>query len=422
MTTYLRGAARAATLTFSVCLAASAGAQLPNASAAAFGLAGNYTAAARGADAAAWNPANLGLRGNPAFSLRALAGGGISGLDPVSWGDFASYGDATIPRDVRLAWIDRVTAAGSQSGSADGGVTALAFSAGRLGVQLAASGYATASLSPDAMEALFFGNAGRTGQPRDLRLAGSSVRGGAFGTAAVSYAQPFHGPTGDLSLGATAKYVRGAGVLRAQDAGSAVTAADVAVRFPVVHSSGASAGAGYGLDLGAAWQSGRLALGARIENVVNTFAWDESSLRYRAASASFDGTTSASDFDERPYAEAPQSLREAIAAESFAPALGAGLAFRRSTSLLVTVDARRQLGGDDAIVIGPQTHLGVGLESRALSALPLRVGAAYVTGGWQAAAGAGVRLGAFEIAASYALRQGDAGRGSGVMLNVIGVR
>ena len=40
---------------------AAAGAQLPNASVGAFGMAGAYTAVARGADAVAWNPANLGI-------------------------------------------------------------------------------------------------------------------------------------------------------------------------------------------------------------------------------------------------------------------------------------------------------------------------------------------------------------------------
>jgi hypothetical protein len=388
-------------------------------------MADNYAAAARGADAAAWSPANLGLRGNPAFSLRALSAGGVSGLDPVTWSDFTGYGDGTIPREVRLSWLDRVAAAGAQKGQADGGVTALAFSAGRVGVHVGASGYARASLSPDAMEALFFGNAGRTGQPRDLRLAGSSVRGAAFGTAAVSYGQPVADVAGGrLALGVTGKYVRGGGVLRAEDEGSSVTASDLAVRFPIVHSQGSEAGTGYGVDVGAAWQAvgSGVSLAVRVENVVNTFAWDAAQLRYRAGTASFDGTTSSSDFDERPYADAPQALRDAIAAEKFAPTLGAGLAFRRSSSLLLTIDARRQLGGDETIVIGPKTHVGVGVESRALRVLPLRAGAAYVTGGWQAAAGTGLRLGAFELAASYALRQTDAGRGSGLMVNVVGVR
>jgi len=402
-----------------IALAAPLGAQLPNASAQAFGMGDNFTAAARGADAAAWNPANLGLRGNPGFSLRGLSAGGVSGIDPISWSDVAAYGDRTVPRDVRLSWLDAVTAAGSQSGTADGGVTVLALSAGRVGVHVGAAGYASASMSPDAVEALFFGNAGRTGQPRDLHFGGSSVRGGAFGTAAMSVAQPI----GDrLSLGVTGKYVRGAGVLRAEDGGSSVTASDLAVRFPVVVSQGTNAGAGFGLDLGLAWQSQRLSLGARVENVVNTFAWDASQMTYRAGTASFDGTNSSSDFDERPYAEAPQALRDGIAAEKFAPTIGGGLAFRQSAKLLVTADARQQLGGDDAIVIGPKTHVGVGIESSALHALPLRAGAAYVTGGWQVAGGAGVRLGAVELAGAVTLRQQTQGRAKGIMINVMNLR
>jgi len=42
-------------------------AQTPNASAAATGLSGAFTARARGYDAVAWNPANLGFRDNPDF-------------------------------------------------------------------------------------------------------------------------------------------------------------------------------------------------------------------------------------------------------------------------------------------------------------------------------------------------------------------
>lgn len=405
-------------------LATRLAAQLPNASAAAFGLAGNFTAGARGADAAAWNPANLGLGDTPAFSLRALTVGGISGLNPITWNDFAGHGDATIPRDTRLGWVDRVTASGRQTGDADGGATALALNVGRVGLHVGAAGYAAASLSPDAIEALFFGNAGRTGAPRDLRFDGSSARGGAFGTAALSYAQPLHldpARHSELAIGVTAKYVSGAGVLRAQDGGSSVTTSDVAVNFPIVYSDG-MAGSGFGVDVGAAFRSGRLTLGAKVENAMNSFAWDAAHLKYRAGAASFDGTTSTSDFDERPYGTAPAALRDAVESEHFAPTIGGGLAFRQSSALTITADARQQIGDDRAITLGPKTHVGLGLESRALGILPLRAGAAYVTGGWQVAGGAGLRVGGVELSAGYALRKSERGRGAGVMLNVLSVR
>ena len=399
-------------------------AQLPNASPAAFGMAESFLAAARGADAVAWNPANLALPGNPSVSVRALAGGGVSALAPVSWSDVAGYGDRALSRDVRQQWLDRVTADGGQSGDADGGMTFLAVAAGRVGLQVSASGYARARMSPDAVEAVLFGNAGRTGTARDLRLAGSEARGGGFVTSALSYAHPVRTAAGALAIGMAAKYVVGGAMVRAADAGSAITTTDVAVAFPAVHSAsaGGASGSGIGVDLGAAWAAGRLTLGARVENVVNTFAWDETRLRFRPGTASFDGVASASDFDERPYAQAPQALRDAVADERFALALAGGVAFRRSATLLLTADARHALGGDETIAIGPRSRVGVGVESRALGWLPLRAGAAVVSGGWQAAAGAGVRVGAYELSAAYMVRQGERGTAPGGMLNVVSVR
>src|SRR4051812_26856458 len=91
-----------------VCIAGAGGAQLPNASAAAAGLSGAYTARARGFNAAAWNPANLGMPGNPMFSIAALSFTGSAGLKPISLADIAPWGkpDAdTVPTAVREGWL-----------------------------------------------------------------------------------------------------------------------------------------------------------------------------------------------------------------------------------------------------------------------------------------------------------------------------
>ena len=68
-----------------------------NASVAAFGMAGNYTAAAKGYDAVAWNPANLGFA-PPMFSMSILSGGGTTGLDPVKLSDFSPFPGQSHPR------------------------------------------------------------------------------------------------------------------------------------------------------------------------------------------------------------------------------------------------------------------------------------------------------------------------------------
>jgi hypothetical protein len=420
-TSFRRPSVRTAALLAAVALPGALAAQVSNSSPAAFGLGENFTAAARGADAVRWNPANLGLPGNPGFTFRALGGGGVSALNPVRMSDFSSFGGQPVSHEVRQQWLDRVTAEGGESGDAQGDFTVLALSAGRLALSVGGTGYAQARLTPDAAEALLFGNAGRTGQARDLRFAGSNARGGAFATTALSYGQPVGR---SAAFGVTAKYVVGAGMVRAADAGSAITASNIDVAFPTVHSSadGASAGSGFGVDLGAAWTGGRLTLGAKAENVVNTFAWDETKLRYRAGTAAFDGTNSASNFDEQAYTAAPQSLRDAVADERFAPALSAGLAFQRSATLLVTADARYALGGDETIVLGPKSRFGVGVESRAIGFLPVRLGGALITGGWQASAGAGIKLGAYELSAAYMTRHAAHGTAPGVMFNVVSVR
>ena len=87
-----------------------AGAQQPNASVAAAGLGGNFIAMARAYDAVAWNPAMLGLSGNPRFSLTIAPFGGTASLSPIDLKDINTYSDKTLPTTVRRSWLDRVTA------------------------------------------------------------------------------------------------------------------------------------------------------------------------------------------------------------------------------------------------------------------------------------------------------------------------
>ena len=100
-------------------------AQTPNASAAATGLSGAFTARARGYDAVAWNPANLGFRDNPDFSLAILAFHGSSGLDPISLNDFAPYSGKQLPATQRETWLQAVANKGGENGRVDGGITPL---------------------------------------------------------------------------------------------------------------------------------------------------------------------------------------------------------------------------------------------------------------------------------------------------------
>ena len=85
----------------SVALSALAGAQQPNASPAAAAL-GAYTAQARGLDAVAWNPANLGMPGNPLLSLSILTVNGGTGLKPISLNDISPYYGQPLPASIPM--------------------------------------------------------------------------------------------------------------------------------------------------------------------------------------------------------------------------------------------------------------------------------------------------------------------------------
>lgn len=401
-------------------------AQQPNASAAAFGMGGNYTALARGYDAVAWNPALLGMSDAPRFSLSLLSVSGLSGLDPVSLADISavSKGTSPVPDGTKEAWLQRI-GAGTQRGRGDADISVLAISTGPVAFQLGMMAFGEAKLNQDAAEAILFGNAGRTGSARDLHFNGSSARGGAISTGAMSVAIPLPlGVTGrddeSFSLGVTGKYLRGAGMMRAADDGSAITSGNVKIGFPVVYSSEAgNAGSGVAMDVGMAWHAGGLSLGATAQNVFNSFAWDTTTLRTRAGSASFDGTTVTSSFDALPYASAPASLRQSVASDRIKPEVGVGLAYRMPT-LTVSADARQRVG--DGMDVGPAMHAGAGLEFRGLGFLPLRAGAAVITGGWQAAGGIGLHLGPYELGAGVSMRTRDGGSETGVMVSLVSIR
>lgn len=400
--------------------AAPAAAQQANSSVAAYAMAGSWIALARGYDAVAWNPANLGLRDNPRFSLSLLAGGGTSGVTPVSLADIKQYQGLALPTAVKQDWLQRVVTNGGETGQGNGGVSYLAVSARHVAFQLSSNGYLGARLTPDAFEALLFGNAGRTGAPRDLAFRGSRFDGSAFTTAAASFGLPVGAR---LALGMTGKYVVGNFVEHAADAGSSVTMNAVQVSFPVIYSppdSGHAIGRGVGVDVGAAWTGERLTWSAAVRNVLNTFAWNRAKLVTKPGAATFDGTSNSSSFDDQPFASAPRVVRDAVTSDRFAPVAALGAAYALAPTLTIAADARRELRR--GVSIEPPSQVGAGVEYRGIRFVPLRAGAAYVTGGWSASAGLGVHVGLWEAGVAGMLRDRDDTRERGVMVGLVSVK
>ena len=422
-----------AAATLSATLAGSALAQLPSASPAAFGMAGNFTALARGYEAVAWNAANLAMPGRPMFSIGLGIGGGNAGLDPVDLQMLSEFSGLVVDSVTKSLWLDKARLAGSQNVRIDGGVTPLALSIGPVGLHVGSSVYTNMALSPDAWEAYLFGNAGNNnGQPKPIDMTGTQMRGAAFSTGGVSIALPLPLtltgnmlPNEQLAIAVTGKYVMGHGLVVATDLGSAVGVNDVLLRFPIIGPAGdskARAGSGTAADVSLAWMGGPFRVGLLAENVFSTFKWDTTKLAYFPGTGSFSlSSGNGTDFDEIGYAGAPPELKEIVAAQAFKPRFSVGMAFSPMGSLTLTADMKAATGGDDAIVIGPKSHFGVGAEWRVIPVIPLRAGVASVTDGWQAGAGAGIRVMGYELGISGAIRRRGEATERGVMLGVIGI-
>lgn len=412
--------------------APSARAQLPNASAAAHAMGGNFTAIARGYEAVAWNPANLAMPHRPLFSLGIGVFGGSAGLDPIDVKTLHSFSGQVVDSATRVSWVEQARLAGGQKGRVDGGVTPLAFSVGPVGFQVGTSAYTSVNLSPDAWEAMLFGNAGNNGgQPKTLDLTGTSVRVGALTTAALSFALPVpinltNGILRDehAAIGITTKYVVGNGIVVAQDLGSVLTDS-LQVRFPMIvpdSNFSGTLGNGMGLDVGLAWSGGPWRVGLNTENVFNSFKWDTTVLASISGVGVFSTDSNSTDFGtQQPFSAAPAELRDIVTKQQFKPAVTLGAAFNVLKTLTLTADIKQSFGDDNAIQIGPKSRMGVGAEWRPVPFIPLRAGVASVTDGWQAGAGVGLRFLGYEFGASMSMRRRGSASESGLMIGLVGI-
>lgn len=411
-----------------------AAAQLPNASAAAHAMGGNFTAMARGYEAVAWNPANLAMPHRPFFSVGLGIVGGSVGLDPVDFRTLHEFSGIDVDAATRRRWIEQARLSGGQYGRFDGGLTPIALSLGPVGIQAGGTTYLNASLSPDAWEAMLFGNAGNnSGQAKAIDLTGTSVRAGVMSAIAMSFAAglPLRFTGGmlaneKLSLGVTGKYVMGNGLVIAEDVGSVLgTGAEMNFQFPMIvpdSTYNGTLGNGIGADLGLAWSAGKWRAGVLAENVFNTFQWDTTVLATISGEGYFSLDSSSTDFEtQAAFSTAPAKLRDIAINQRFFPTVTIGTAYKAMSALTLTADVRMSLGGDDAIVIGPKSRVGVGAEWRLLSFLPLRAGVASVTDGWQAGAGFGLRLLGYELGLSTSIRRRGTANESGFMLGLVGI-
>ena len=390
---------------------APATAQLAPASAITLAKAGSSTATARGMEAISVNPAGLGMPGS-GFTLSLVPVQLRSGLTPITLADFAEVDGQLITPAIKEAWLEKVATDGGQSGQVGVDVTGLALAMGNVGLQVSTVASVDMNLSPDMVELVLYGNAGRTGEAADLSFSGAAADVWAITTAGLSLGFPISGGGEDMAFGATLKYSVGhlLGVAREQGGGTTGDPVTVNANLPSVtvdsDDPDGNIGTGVGLDLGFQMKQGGVSFGVTARNVINTFEWDTTELFYRPGTAAFSQGENETDFDQQPYESAPDTLRTLVEGMIFKPSISAGVALDLSPDFTVSGDVHSRFS-DEGISADPKFRAAGGFEFRGLKVLHLRGGLAAITGGTEIAGGASLVLGPISLSAAAAKRQGE---------------
>ena len=393
-----------------------AGAQVFSTSARAAGLAESYGAVARGATAGQLNPANLGLPGNATFSVYLPAGQLNYGTDPIPLSEFKDYEGQFISDSVKSAWLNQIGPNGTLTGTVSTDVAALGVSYKWFALTTAVQATSRASLPYDAVEVLLYGNAGQSGTGPPLSFTDGNARAYAVSDLALSFGFPIirakSPEDGTLALGVTGKYVLGQGLADAHDGSAVLSTNPVAdtVRFPVValyDSTSLIQASGFGMDLGAAWNSGALTVGLTVYDVFNTLKFNPTMGQASSGYAVVNENGSTADVDPVDIAAASpqiQQLAESLAIVArFKPTLRLAAAYQLSSRLLLAGDALWHTGSDQSLYAGAKEGAGAGAEFMIFRFWPVRGGMRYDNIGFTWSVGTGLRFGAFAFDVAYGM-------------------
>jgi len=373
-------------------------AQLPNPSLRGLALGGSYTVLARGYEATAWNPALLGARGNPGFTL-GLDGQLEFGSNSYGLNDFQKYAGSTLSPADKTYLLSKIDTSLDLRTSV--GISPVGMSIGPLAVSLGTASYGTFGLGKDAVDLALNGSATRT---NPFTLAGSHGSGWAATTLAASIGIPIPMPLGHLSVGATYKKVWGNGLMQAGEISSSFasyplinangTGQALYTNYPTgfdpskkpmdVFSSNGSPGSGYGVDVGGVLDlPGGLRVGATLVNALGSMTWDASRLTYERTTYTVTQTTSGSVTNPPPTRTT--LVGSQIDTDPVAKAFKDSLLAHGSFAKLARVGASVHLGG--LLLVGegqlrlssgldnqPQQAVSAGAEYVLLGVLPLRAG------------------------------------------------
>ena len=389
------------------------------------GMAGASMALARGHEALALNPANLGLPGRPGFSMalpRADVTGAIFGPSLGDVVDIFRAGDDLTDRQ-RTEFLEKVPAGGFELRT-DVQVPWLAVSVGNFAFGATTTALIGGSVGKELIDLLLYVRQYEDvdqNRLNEYRVGNTAGRDALYTTVRAAYGKDVDLPflSFPVSVGVGARYIVGHELqrLRIYEPRVDLNASEIYLTALAIRSTG---GKGYGVDAGiSARPLPWLTLGVAVDNVFQQMKWDEG---IELRGDEFVGSElDDEDLDElydrlnpRPFdptavpLEAYELARE-LFTEAYFPRvvrLGAGVQFG-GTALGASFAAKQ--GKGDLHAGWPRT-LAVGLEQRLplLSFLTLRGGVASSLSGASAySLGTTLRLGPVGISAAATATTGN---------------
>jgi hypothetical protein len=413
----------AATLAAGAVPAARANAQ-ESSSARAAGMAGAYQAIATGSEAVRWNPANLGLAGRPSWSLslpRLNLAGTVLGPGVFDVKDILDKGNDLTDQD-RQAFLGDVPAAGFElSGGAS--IPWISLSMGPFAAEASTTVIAGGSVGKELIDLMLYARQyGDVDHERlaDYRVGNTVLRDAAFSTIALSYGHSLIELPFPVSVGVTARYVKGHDLQRGRifEPQVDLVAQELSLSALSIRSTG---GTGYGVDVGvSARPLPALTVGLSVQNLVQKMDWDENlELRGDVFSSTEIADMSVEDMydrlESRPFDAnaAPlqaYALANDIYEQTYFPRiirLGAALQ-HGATTLGATYSTT---AGEGELTTGWPTYLAVGVEQKVpfLSFIILRGGlATSLDGATALSGGTTLQFGPVGISAAITSLSGNA--------------
>lgn len=401
------------------------------------GMAGAYAGLARGYEAAAWNPALLGMKGQPrwSFALPALdISATMLGPNVFDMFDVMRKGDDLTDAD-RQKLLDAIPGSGLEL-RANGRGNWAGLSFGPVALGIASTGLVSGNIGRELIDLMLYvrqyGDIDPT-RLTDYRVGNTIARAAAYTTISAAYGHAIDLPIVPfpLSVGIGGRYIIGHELQRGRIFEPTVDLdrQDIDISVLAVRSKG---GSGYTMDLGLAAQPlPWLTISLAVDNLGQKMTWDEEiELRGQEFSGKEFSDMGISDlmdrFEPRPFDPTGAQLgayelaRDLFIQSYFPRTVRAGVGIQSRTTGTVLGATYSSIQGKGDLHSGWPKYASVGIEQKLplLSFITLRGGYATSMDGASALTGGfGLGLGPLNLTTALIKTDGHGEGASGPDVN-----